>query len=373
MKINFTKKKAHPKTEGNIAVTYGPAKRVASYLKWRLTILLVLSPFIYFLLKLLFSFFIAPSTGFISLDVMNYYSPGNGIVVETYAEKGASVEKGDLLVVLRNINMENTLAQLNTRLRFVNERVQEPEPSDNRGDILRSQLHRAKKSLAFVESRYKDTCFLFEQGAATLAELASAKDQLDIRRERILTLQSALSQWQQNRQDRTSRFNDDFGKIMAEKAQLEQQIAQLGDQLGQYRIKAVEQGRVIAANIKPDQYVTIGDSLLAVTHQDGVRITAFLPPKQTSLAPVGKELDVILPSKTVVRAVVQYEAHDTGRLPAYLSTPMLGRQRMVVVDLKPLSPIPPEEMVDGLPVEVMFDTKYQRLWQRFKNAIKAIF
>ena len=101
MKINFTKKKAYPKAEGNIAVNYGPAKRVASYLKWRLTILLVLSPFIYFLLKLGFSFLIAPSTGFITLDVMNYYSPGNGIVVQNHAQKGEEVEKGDLLVVDR--------------------------------------------------------------------------------------------------------------------------------------------------------------------------------------------------------------------------------------------------------------------------------
>ena len=373
MKINFTKKKAHPQTEGNIAVNYGPARRVASYLKWRLTILLVLSPFIYFLLKLGFSFFIAPSTGFISLDVMNYYSPGHGIVVETYAKKGEFVKKGDLLVILKNTDMEDSLANLVTQLGFIDNRIQAPEPSDNRDDLLRAQLRAARRSLAFAEARYKDTCFIFEQGAATLAELTSAKDMLDSRRERLLAIQYALSQWLQAQKDRTSRFDEDFKKIMAEKAQLEQQIGQLRGRLGQYRIKAVEDGRVVAANLKPDQYVTIGDSLLTTTHQDGVSITAYLSPKYTDRAPVGRELDVILPSKTVVRAIVQYEAHETDRLPAYLSTPMLGRQRMVVVELQPLTPIPQEEMIDGLPVEVIFDTKFQKLWQRFKNAVAAIF
>ena len=153
-------------------VRYAPGKRTIANLKWRLTLLIVLSPFLYFLGKVILSMFIAPASGFVMLDIQRYQSSVSGVVRELYVEVGKQVKKNDLLAVLQNHDLEAKIEEVTLLLNLPATEMQ-TEDSTTEAYLL-NQINLAEEALEHQQKRYNDIDFLFKQGAATLSEQASA-------------------------------------------------------------------------------------------------------------------------------------------------------------------------------------------------------
>jgi multidrug resistance efflux pump len=359
MNINYNRKRRDPAREGQMAVQYAPGKRVLTHLKWRLTLLIVLSPFIYFLGKILMSLFVAPSSGFVMLDIQQYQSPADCVVQEIKVEIGQKVEIGDLLVVLQDRKLDSDLSRLQMTLAQLSA---DPLQDMISGEYLTKQQQLALQAVKYQQERVDNVSFLFDQGAATIAEKKSALAQLDAALLRLNSAEYAFQQWLAGQQlgpedlKKRPEYRDVYAKI----EQLEQEKSLLS-------VRATYPGQITEINVTQGQVLQKGGAMVAIAHQDRQIIAAFVEPDHIDRVQRGEVVDIIFPSGETIKGRVQYNPSVTGRLPAYLSTPMLGRQRMIIVHVVPLMPLPPAESIDGLPVDVNFTSPAQQFFDRIKS------
>lgn len=361
MNINFNKKRRQPTREGHVEVPYAPGKRTLSNLKWRLTLLVVLSPFIYFGGKMIFSLFVAPSSGFVVLDIQHYQSAGEGIVREIFVEIGQKVEVGEMLMVLEDRELDAEISRQESNLLAMMEHSSKDNLS---GAYLTKQRDLALSSVEYQRERLADISYLFSQGAATTAEKKSAVAQLEAAKMNLNSAQYALDQWKANEQQST----EDIKKSSAYR-NLIAKLALLQEEREQLTILATYPGQVTEISATMGQIVLKGNPLIAIAHQDRQVIASFIHPSDIDRIDLDKPVDIVFPSGTVIQGKVQYNPSVAGRLPSYLATPMMGRPRMVVVHLVPLSPVPAQESIDGLPVDVKFNPPVQVFLNRMRSLV----
>ncbi|WP_136799015.1 HlyD family secretion protein [Desulfosediminicola ganghwensis] len=359
MKISYNRKRRDPTREGQIPVQYGPAKRTLANLKWRLTLLIVLSPFIYFGLKMMISMFIAPSSGFVVLDLHPYQSPADSVVQEIKVERGQQVNIGDQLIVLKDQELDYELARIQ---RTIDGLLADPEDDSISGEYLLKQKKLAEDAVVYQKKRLANISFLYQQRAATVAEQKAALSQLNTALSQLNGADYQLKQWSQRQQQtpKDLRKTPEFTEAFAKLEKLESKRQQLS-------VMATYAGQVTEISVTQGQVVQKGGEMISVARQDRQVIASFMQPSDVDRVQQGEIADIIFPSGKIIKGRVQYNPSVTGRLPSYLATPMLGRQRMVIVHLVPVDPIPEEERIDGLPVEVNFITPLQQIIDKVKN------
>jgi multidrug resistance efflux pump len=359
MKISYNRKRRDPTLEGQIPVQYAPAKRTLANLKWRFTLLIVLSPFIYFALKMAISLFIAPSSGFVVLDLQQYQSPADSAVQEIKVEIGQQVDIGDQLIVLKDQELDYELGRIQ---RTIDGLLADPGDDSISGEYLSKQKKLAEDAVVYQKNRVANISFLYRQSAATMAEHKAALSQLNTALSQLNGADYQLKQWSQRQQltpedlRKTPKFTEVFAKL----EQLEAERQQLS-------VRATYPGQVTEISVTLGQVVQKGGKIISVAHQDRQVIASFMQPSDVDRVQQGEMADIVFPSGKIIKGRVQYNPSVTGRLPAYLATPMLGRQRMVIVHLVPVDPIPEEERIDGLPVKVNFKTPLQQLIDKVKK------
>ncbi len=359
MNISYDRKRRDPTREGQMKVPYAPAKRALTNFKWRLTLLIVLSPFLYFGGKMVYSMFVAPSSGFVMLDIQKYQSPADSLVRKINVDIGQQIEAGDLLITLEDQNIESELVRLQAASADLLAASAEDQVS---GEYLLKQKKLALEAVTYQRSGFENISFLFQQGAATIAEKKTAFSRLNGARIQLNSAEHELSKWT----DRQHNIPEKIRK-MPEYRQLQKRIELLELDKMRLSVHSTSPGQVTEINVAQGQILQKGEEVIAVAHQDKQIIASFISPNHLARVQLGEIADVVFPSGKKIKGRVQYNPRITGRLPAYLATPMLGRQRMIIVHLTPLEPIPPEESIDGLPVDVNFISPVWQFIERVKN------
>ncbi len=356
MKINFSRKRRDPAREGQMRVRYAPGKRTLANLKWRLTLLIVLSPFLYFLGKVIFSLFIAPSSGFVMLESLRYQSPANGEIQVLSVAIGQEVEAGDQLMIIKDFELEKKIKEIRARI----EEIQQTEIQDTAtGKYLADQVEIARQALEHQQKKYEDVDFLFRQGAATLAEHNTAVNQLNGVKSSLMSREFEYRQWLEQSITQTTKSRQD-----ASIGPLQSTLNNLQEDQERLQVQALHPGRITEIFVTQGQLVKRAEQTMAIARRGKATIIAYVEPKRINRIQSGEVADIELPSGQKIRGLVQYNPGVTGRLPSYLSTPMLGRQRMIVVYLTPIDDLPQSEIVDGLPVKVHFLTPAKQLLNR---------
>lgn len=359
MNISYDRKRRDPTREGQMKVQYAPAKRVLANLKWRFTLLIVLSPFLYFGGKMIYSMFVAPSSGFVMLAIQQYQSPADSLVRKINVELGQQVEVGELLITLEDQKIESELARLQaTRADLLVDSAEDRVS----GEYLLKQKQLAMEAVAYQKNGFENISFLFQRGAATIAEKKTAFSQLNGARLQLNSAEHELSQWSERLQNSPEKL-----KNSPEYRELQNRIEQLEQDKMSLSVYSTYPGQVTEINVAQGQVLQKGGELIAVAHEDRQTVASFVSPNHLERVQLGEIADIVFPSGNVIKGRVQYNPRITGRLPAYLATPMLGRQRMIIVHLIPLEPIPQEESIDGLPVDVNFIAPAQQFIERIKN------
>lgn len=363
MNINFNRKLRDPDREGQMRVRYAPGKRNLGQLKWRLTLLIILSPFIYFLGKILLGFFLGPASGFVMLDTHQYQCPGDGKVKEFYVEVGQEVAENQLLMVVGDYELERKIEEIRSQL----SEIREVKIDDTTAEYLYEQVEFAREALKHQEKQFFDIDFLFRQGAATVAEHSTAKNYLNAAKARLSTREHEQRQWLAKSVAATPL--DGTGSIMV--GDLRKKLIALEEEQGRLSLFALYPGRVTEVFVSKEQLVMKAEPAMAITRRSNPTVLAYVEPKNIERAKSGEIVRIELPSGREVKGRVQDNPGVTGRLPSYLSSPMLGRQRMIVVYLRPLEPLPANEVVDGLPVKVHFQTPGGKALEKFFALFRA--
>jgi hypothetical protein len=201
---------------------------------------------------------------------------------------------------------------------------------------------------------YQNVKFLFNQGAATVAELDLARERKTKAELDHYRAWFELGKLQKSRQ-RYPKLPEI--ETVKKRRQIHAKVKAL--ELKQTRLSQTLPygGRVLDVFAKEGESVSTGSSLLLLGRSDKPLVIAYLPPKYSKYARKGQKAVVKLPNGETLQAKVNTDSNLTKRLPADLSSPIGSRDLMLLVSLALESPLPDFHWVDGLPVTVRFQAK----------------
>ncbi len=363
MKINFkTPYQRDPERIGGIRIPYGKGKRDAARWRWYIIVLIVSSPLLYLLIKILLSYLIVTAPGYVSLGKVPINSNSTGIVSKILVSAGTEVIDKQPLVQLYSPVLEEQTLILKTEINSLEKEqaVKKVEPqttvSPTWENYMEEQYQLALQLVKYQENHLNDVSLLKEQGAATLAELRAAEAAYQ---SALLALSPVKRDYfeykarlQQPLQEPVEPPVDAAQQRRLTLLQTKQEA--VDDQIDRLEQRAPYAGTILEIVAVEGQSVSPGILLMVLGRTEKPSVQCYLDPKYGKYAKKGKLARITFPDGSVKKVVVRQDAKLVKRLPADLAAPIGTRDLLLLVFLEFMEQIPVENRVDGLPVTVRF-------------------
>lgn len=328
MKVRFSSlKEQDPTRENGMKVLYAPGKRAAFRIRWYLILLLVASPFFWFVGKLLMEVVLTESPARTHLATAEVRAMLTGTLDKLHVQSGSSVRAGELLASMRNQSLLAQEATLEAAL------SDGPVASDN--EIQRNSLERRVKR---ARIRARELEQLVAAGAATRGELLAARDRLD---SRISEFASFL-QSQRAGAEQRARSRDQL------------QLDQVRQQMNLLLVTAPMAGTVFDIVVVEGETVGAGTRLMGLRLQNEPTVEVYLKPELVEMAKPGQPLSLRFPDGTWMNAEITDVPTQSRRLPPDLRTPFSDHQVGLVVTAKPEAKLPAKWRLDDVPLRARF-------------------
>jgi len=345
MKIRFRPepKPGEGSRDRGFEVLYAPARRAAFQLRWYLLVLLVASPLLYGFARFVWTAVIVEAPGVLSVRRVELRSSTQGFVQSIEGHVGDALQQGQVLVRLANPEWEKAARHYGDEAARLGQGGADPSAAiDARIEALQTRVEFYRSQLAAMQR-------LRAQGAATAAEVASARATFDAAQDVVLSVRAE----QARERSSPDRGAGRLGAIELEKRIAEERIAGL-DQT------APAAGRLAEVLVEPGEYVTWGTPLAIVTSSDRVVVTAYLPPRHVRYATPGQDATIQLPDGTEIAARVAEGPESVLRLPAEMAAPLVSRKLALILPLEPTEPLPTELLIEHLPVDIRFRFSWRK-------------
>ena len=343
MKVKFESARSkHPDVEKGVRVPYAPARRAFPRWRWYLVVLLVSSPLLFFLAKLALSFFLASSPAMLSLEKVALNSPRPSVVKALNVEEGDLAKQGAVLVRLGDTALEGRVELLRSEMHSLEGHA--PAAAAPRAP-LEEALALAREAAARRAEYLRTVRELFAQGAATRAELNLAVAQDQEARAGIIRARADLQ---------ASSLPEDDRARQTRLAQIRSELAFLGQGREELQVVSPCDGRVLQVVAGQGQAVGQGTPLLVLADPSKSMITAFVEARHLRYASPGRVVKVRFPGNRVLEAHVEEQPYRASPTPPELARPLEESRQAVSVSLVLSGHIPPEFLVDGLPLTVFW-------------------
>lgn len=357
MKIRFTPPKPNQAVDTNrgIAVPYASSKRFVQQWRWKLIVMITITPFAYLAWKMLAPVFLLTAPGFIYVEKDVLTAPVPSVIAEVHVRVGEYVQQGAPLLTLHSNELDqkirNTRAELGEISLKSDEMCDMATAQEAAMNLLSRQVEKARLGVSRQQERWQIIRRLHSLGAATAAELNAASIQLD-------TAHSALIKAQLDAQTAQNDYQGSSKNALH--IRLKKRQEELFVQLYRYEteqaaliVAAPRDGAVLALPATKGQMLQAGQDA-AVLGYATPHVLAYARPEIIRHIRPGNQATVSLPNGPSLTATVREFPTQSRRLPVDLSSPIAVRDIMVLVNLDFISPPPPERAIDGLPVEIRF-------------------
>lgn len=361
MKIRFVKpEQSDPNRDRGIQVPYAPGKRQLARWRWYLILLVVSSPFLFFVVKFLYSSVLIQAPGFVAQEQLTVRSSTQGTVDEVFVKPLDEVKQGDPVARINNDALNMRAAQLKAEL----QQLQTVEAKSPRGgyaqaplspESFQDDLATARDQIDRAKQRVDSIQALVSQGAATEAELNAARSQYDQASARLGDLYRTMDV--QTQPVRTAATNT--VELQTRILSIQAELNDIQNQQQAMTILAPKTGRIVdLAVVKGDQ-LAIGSKVAMLAPEGGeMHIDAYLPPKDSIYAVPGMQATVVFPDGSRRGAVIADVPQIAAEVPKAQSA-LLGEAEMGVLVRMQLSdarnPAGQRPLTDGLPVKVEFE------------------
>lgn len=366
MKFSFGSNRGSATTRKDVRVEYAPGRRAVPWIRWCVVLLLVFSPLLFFLYRSLLPWFVVNSPASIVMKRSVVSMPGAGTILEAPFSAGADVKKGDVLFRIEEDGMEakqERLALLRSRLSSLNTaRATEEEGQEVSGRevaLAYGILRQAEKDRAAVEE-------LLRQRAATEADLRLARQAENQARADLVRAQSERFRELEAQRTLALQVRRDRDALKVERRRLESDIEVLESQLAPLEVLSPLDGRILNVGVNPGETLAQGAPLATVASAEAVSIVVFADSEALSFIRKDAEVLVRFPGKFTLKAQVDRFPTDTQTIPGEFAT-FTGARRTIRVFLRPMSPIPSEYLIEGLPLIVRWGVRLPGFLQRFVN------
>ncbi|MYL26205.1 MULTISPECIES: HlyD family secretion protein [Halomonadaceae] len=336
MKVRFSsRKESNPTEEGGLRVLYAPGKRAAYRLRWYLILLLVATPFLWFLGRIGWEVLVIEAPGQVVQPITEIRALEAGRVMRINPEEHDQVSPGDELVQLDNPALRAKLASLDT-LATANAAT---AAGTRQKAALERRLERAR-------NRVESLAELVQQGVATQGEFQAAENEVDARENELAALERTSAE-----------------EIMDTKAlttRLERQRALVEQQLAQLTIHSPVKGTVHAIEVVAGENVGPGTTLMRIEPMGEPRIHLYLDTDQIDLATVGQPVKLQFPDGQWLDARIAGHPIDVQRRPPSLRSAFGGDDQSLLVAAIPEGTIPERWRVNEAPVTARFPNALTR-------------
>lgn len=350
MKVTFrSSKSTEPDRERGVRVPYGPAKRAVARWRWYLVVVLVSTPLLYLMGQIFYTTVVVTASGFVTLEKVPINTQIAGWLSHLGVRVGEEVVPGRVLATLSSPELLQREQLL--RAEAATHDLSSPPPSGASAlQELEKGLRLSQEVVDYHQAHIKKVRFLYDQGAATIAELNLAQS----------NLQQAEANLQQMRSAMALRRLEDLrlhapDRVFETRAKLiEAELQTLEEQKNRLSHKSPVRGRVLEVFAEVGQSFSQGQPLLMLGSLERPSVQAYLDSKHLKYAQSGQKAVATLNDGRSYDVVVRQKPELTGRLPA-AAVPALGeRQFMLLVILDFVAPLAPDDTVDNLPVTVRF-------------------
>ncbi len=337
MKLRFRPVRLPDELDGE-KIPYATGRRQAHRLTWYLVLTLVLSPIIYLSVRATASAFNRTANGTVDLGQQEIRASEAGIVRELSVDAGQQVSQDQPLLILDSSDLDAQTARNAAQL--ATDAATDRQASELREAAIQ-EFALQKRTVEYQRSRRTAVEELFNSGAATRAELDEATAAVAAAEMSLLRARRELST-----------------TTTAPKLAHAERIV-LDSRRRSLTAHAPHTGRVLAVLVKVGEYVTAGEPMVLLARLDQPRVIAYVAPRLGTALAVGSPATIYFPNGAHIRASISAAPRLTSRMPADLVDPFGMRPTTVMLDLAPQQLWPEDQLVQGLPVMVRFQSGWE--------------
>jgi HlyD family secretion protein len=340
MKIRFSPPPSVAHETNGLVVRYAPSKRPVANWRWRILVVLVISPLLIFLARVLYSAIWTDMPGFIIMDQTVLKAPLAGRLAKAPAV-GTYVREGDTIVELQNDVLSNERKVLISQRERAAQYVQPDVPVPAQLPVLRS-LARERRA------HYDSLRGLMAEGAATQAEVSGAYADLAATLAQLKALEQEYAL--ENVRPPAARLPPPSARLSEVEAKLQS-----------LKLTAPESGVVAQVFGTHGEWINENTEVIDIRLDRPARIEAYVEPSWAKYTRVGHWATVKFLDGYTIRARVKEVKMSAQRLPADRANPLTVRHHSIIAMLEPDRPLPEAYRIHVLPVNVQFDLEWTGL------------
>ena len=347
MKIRFNQPEHKiPDEDRGIRIHYGAAKRAKIAWRWYLIVIIASVPLLYLIGLTLLEMIVIKADGRVTVPNIRVRSSVDGYVQSLFVKPLQTVQKDQQLAILHNLSLEDRHQRLATEVNFLNQERDKVlgQPGNTQSHSMQL-LRFAQQQAKFYQHRLQQYEALFKQGAATQAEIATARNQYGG------ALQSLALH--QTTQSRDHGMSTEIRQMSSRINELSLELDGLGLKKQQLTLIAPSAGLVTELFVQAGEYLGQGQPLLEIIFPEQAFITAFIPPKHHDRAVVDQIVSIAFPNGetaqgriVAVPGIMQKSMNEGANL---LESP----RSAILAHVTLTSPIT-TQLINGMPVDIRF-------------------
>lgn len=347
MKIRFSQPEHRmPNDDRGIRIQYGEAKRPRKPWRWYLILIVSSLPLLYLIGLVLQELIIVKADGRITVPHIIVRASIDGYVKQVFVKSLHRVTEGEELAMLENLPLEDSFQRLTTEINFLNgEKNKLQRQSGNTALQSAPLLKFAQEQEKFYQNRLHQYESLFKQGAATQAEVATARNQYHGALENL-----ALHERSQRRDQG---FPADTFQMANRISQLNLELEQIKAQKKQLLLTAPAEGLITELFVQPGEYLGKGQPFLDIIFPEKAHISAFIPPKYQDYVVIDQIVTVIFPNGETAKARITSIPGVTQKSPADGINLLEYPRSAILAHLEFINPVE-TPLINGAPVDIRF-------------------
>ncbi|KTC86615.1 HlyD family secretion protein [Legionella brunensis] len=330
----------------HLATNYGSGTRTPPKMRWLLLIILISLPLIFLMTKLVSEYIFVSFSGLVVFDTFTIRAPGAGYIESLTVRAGQQVVPGTPLLQFKSPTLEvklNYLRKEKQLLKALSEQLslQNYQPFDTMLQIASQDIQISKE----VYERFKN---YMKNG--DMSEL-----QLEEARKNYVSAQRVFSNLQKEIIETKLRNKTTLEVSYQRKMrEIDSEINELQEKKKYFIIHSTKAGTIMHINTYNNEFVASGQQLLSIVTQENLKIIAFIEPQYLDKIYQGKKITITFPDGETVDGKITNTPSYAEKLPISEINPLATRQNKLIAIIAPLSPIPKQYHVFGIPVKVSF-------------------
>tara|TARA_R110002073_G_scaffold280522_1_gene444685 strand:+ start:909 stop:1967 length:1059 start_codon:yes stop_codon:yes gene_type:complete len=347
MKIRFNQPgKKTPDDDRGVRIQYGEAKRPGRPWRWYLILIVASLPLLYLSGLILQDMIVIKASGRVQVPLVTVRSTSEGYVQQVFVKPLQTVTQGTKLAMLANAPLENSYNRLRSEINFLDkEKDKLLVQADKTASSAVQLMNFAREQRDFYLNRLRQYELLFNQGAATQAESATARSQYASALGNLVSLEGTQLQGRG--------LMPEIRQIATRINQLTLELDKTQDLRRQLLLTAPANGLITELFAQPGEYLDQGQRLLEIIFPEQAYINAFIPPKYLDYAVVNQIVTVTFPNGETAEARITSVPGVTQKSTADDIGPLEAPRSAILAQIELIDTVR-TRLISGMPVDIRF-------------------